>query len=150
VCPECGSPLPESGSCKAYLDEALLVEWSIPGGPGNRAHFLAVASFNLQHPAGFEREVIERLRESHAEVRAGRLRIEDLVRETRRRTNGPQRVMRGALADPSLSREHLDQRWPTSWPMTVLDVCRVEPGEYAARVEEWASATARALEGALR
>lgn len=49
-CPECGAPLPEGGSCRDNFDALLALEWEIPGGPGEIAHFYAVGSYVLQHP----------------------------------------------------------------------------------------------------
>ena len=50
VCPECGAPVPDGGSCRDHFHALLLLEAAIPGGPGALAHFYAVACYGLQHP----------------------------------------------------------------------------------------------------
>jgi len=139
TCAECGATLPESGSCQDYLHELLLLEAQVPGAPGAEPHFLAVASFNLQHPTAFVPSALIGLRQTVSDVLAGRATVDDARRRARRGASGPTRVRR--RADTVLSPE--DQlflsAWPTTWPITVLDVCRVPPEQYVESVRRWAA-----------
>ena len=139
TCPDCGAPLPESGSCQDYLHELLFLEAQVPGGPGAEPHFLAVASFNLQHPSAFLPSALMGLRQTVADVLAGRATLDDARRRARHGARGPARVRR--RADTTLSNgDRLGLRaWPTSWPITVIDVCRVPPERYVESVRRWAA-----------
>ena len=89
TCPECGAVLPDGGSCRDHFHALLLLEWDIPGGPGAMAHFLAVATYGLQHPEGmrYTAETLAGLRASVADALDGRASIDDLRRRARRATN---------------------------------------------------------------
>jgi hypothetical protein len=49
-CPECGASVRPGESCRDHFHALLALEWQVPGGPGEPAHFHAVASFLLQRP----------------------------------------------------------------------------------------------------
>ena len=118
----------------------------MPDAPGAEPHFLAVASFNLQHPATFLPSALMGLRQTVADVLAGRATVDDARRRARHGASGSTRVRR--RADTVLS--HDDQlvlrAWPTSWPITVLDVCRVPPERYVESVRRWAASIIEVLD----
>src|SRR5690606_10492339 len=112
-CPECGAPLPEGGSCRDNFDALLALEWEIPGGPGEIAHFYAVGSYVLQHPEGmnYTAEALSGLRRRMADHLRGRIDLAEIRRQNRKETDGAKRVTRraGESAVP----------WPVaSWPLT--------------------------------
>jgi hypothetical protein len=146
ACPECGSALPEAGSCQEYLHELLFLESQVPGAPGEEPHFLAVASFNLQHPSTFLPSVLMGLRQTVADVLAGRATMDDARRRARHGARGSTRVRRRADTVLSSSDQRVLQAWPTSWPLTVVDVCRVPPDRYVESVRRWATSIIEALD----
>src|SRR3954471_6146382 len=79
TCEECGAAVPDGGSCRDNLDALLLLEWQIPGGPGDLAHFHAVGTFNLQHPRSmnFTVEALTGLRAAIRDSLEGRAMIEE-------------------------------------------------------------------------
>jgi hypothetical protein len=141
TCPECGAVLPDGGSCRDHFHALLLLEWDIPGGPGALPHFLAVATYGLQHPEGmgYTAETLAGLRASVADALDGRASIDDLRRRARRATNGAIRVTRRA-GEPVV-------RWPVErWPLTVLDALNEGVEGYADRVARWARAVRATLD----
>ena len=44
ICPECGAPVPDGGSCRDHFHALLLLESEIPGGPGSLAHFYTIVT----------------------------------------------------------------------------------------------------------
>lgn len=141
VCAECGAALPESGTCLDLFHALLALEWQIPGGPSRRAHFLAVASYALQHPngMGYTREALLALRTNVADVVAGRATIDDILRRTRQQVNGSQRVIR---------REEAALRWTVDhWAVTASDVLGGGTEEYVEWTERWAQSVTDGLRG---
>jgi hypothetical protein len=145
-CPECGAALPQTGSCQDYLHELLFLEAQVPGGPGAEPHFLAVASFNLQHPSTLLPSVLMGLRRTVADVLAGRATLDDARRRARHGARGQARVRRHADTVLSSSDQLVLRAWPTSWPITVLDVCRVPPERYVESVRRWAASIIAVLD----
>jgi hypothetical protein len=146
-CPECGAPLATGATCREHLHELLLLEARVPGAPGALPHFLAVASYNLQHPSMFVPETLVGLRRTVADVLAGRATLDDARRRARAGARGSARVHRRAGEAPSESDSRLLGAWPTRWPITVADVCAAGASEYEARVRAWAASVVAALEG---
>jgi len=146
TCAECGATLPEAGSCQDYLHELLLLEAQVAGAPGAAPHFLAVASFNLQHPSAFVPSVLMGLRGTVADVLAGRATVDDARRRARYGASGPTRVRRRADTVLSPEDQLVLRAWPTTWPITVLDVCRVPPERYVESVRRWAASIIEALD----
>lgn len=142
ACPECGAHVPADATCQANLYALLALEWEIPGGPGEITHFLAVASYGLQHPEsmGYTGKTIENLRSAVADVLGGVATIADVRRRVgyaARQAGGTTR--RGDDAVP---------RWPVArWPVIVSDVSSGGIEGYGKRVEEWARATANTVRG---
>ena len=148
VCPECGAPLGEAADCRALFHELLLLEARVPGVAGEMPHFLAVASYNLQHPSAFTPVALEGLRRTVGDVLAGRATLDDARRRARTGADGATRVGRRPDDVLTEAERRVLGAWPTRWPLTVADVCRAEPGEYTARVRAWAEGTIAMLEGA--
>jgi hypothetical protein len=131
ICDECGAAVPEGGSCLDNLHALLLLEWQIPGGPGDLAHFYAVGTYNLQHPRSmnFTADAISGLRSALADSLAGRATIDEIRLRARRGAAAAGRVTRRP-GDPEV-------HWPVvAWPMTIADVLTVEAelNAYAERV----------------
>jgi ribosomal protein S18 acetylase RimI-like enzyme len=139
-CGECGAPLDGDRSCRDYFNDLLGLEWQVPGGPGGKAHFLAVASYNLQHPSAFAADLLAGLRKTLADVLAGRATVADALARARAVTDGSTRVRRRP-DDPG----DTPPGWPTSWPMTVRDVCDVPVPRYLEQVQAWATAVDSSL-----
>ena len=145
-CIECGAVLERGRECREYLHELLAVESQVPGAGGGEPHFFAVASYNLQHPSGFVPRALIGLRHSVADVLAGRADIADVLRRTRSATNGSTRVRRRADEPLTEAERELLRDWPTTWKITVRDLCTVSPEEYMEGVRAWANAVSAALE----
>ena len=148
ICPECGAPVPEGGSCRDHFHALLLLEGEIPGVAGSILHFYAVATYGLQHPdsMNYTAESLTGLRAAVADALDGRATVGDLRRRSRRDADGPRRVTRreGGAAVP----------WRRgAWPMTVADVCTAETfgtydtyEDYAGRVIRWARSVRETLD----
>lgn len=148
-CAECGATLPESGECIALFHELLALEAQVAGAPGGEPHFLAVATYNLQHPSAFMPAALAGLRRSVADVLAARATIAEVRRRAGAAARGSARVKRRE-GDPWREADHATMAlWPTRWPTTVRDVCRVAPEQYVANVSRWATNTMRTLDEAL-
>ena len=125
-CAECGasqSPL----TCRARLE--LLLAWEVDDGALRGLHFLTVASYNLQHPAGFTDEARAGLERAFRGYLEGTVTIADIRRQAAG-VNGAVRVRRR----PNEVRPRLRR-----WPMTI-DAVAVpgQPADAAARVRAWA------------
>ena len=143
LCPECGAPMPEGGSCRDNFHALLLLESMIPGGPGAVAHCYAVACYGLQHPDGmnYTADALAGLRAGVADLLDGRVTLDGLRHRTRRAVNGAVGVTRRA-GDAAVP-------WRRGrWPMTVADVLTVaaQRDAYSVQVLRWARSTREALE----
>lgn len=144
-CPECGAALAPGRTCREYFHDLLALEAEVPGGAGGEPHFFAVATYNLQHPSDFMPAALVGLRDTVADVLAGRATIADALRRARAATDGPTRVRRHADSALTDAEHELLRAWPRVWPMTVGDVVVVPPEQYAERVRDWAASTSAAL-----
>lgn len=133
------------GRCEDYFHELLALESLVPGAAGEVPHFLAVASYNLQHPLGFMPTALAGLRTTLGDVLAGRATVADARRRARYSASGPTRVRRHADQLLSEAEQASLDAWPRAWPMTVLDVCRVPPEQYVAQVRAWAESVSAML-----
>ena len=141
TCPECGAPIPKTGSCRDNFHALLLLESQVPGAPGAAPHFHAVASHALQHPdsMGFTAEALAGLRAALSDYLAGRVNLDGVRRRARQGAERSKRVTRRAGDEVA--------RWRVqSWPMTVADVCAGGAAGYAERVEQWARTIRDALD----
>ena len=132
-CPECGAEIPPDGACRDNFHALLAMEWQIPGGPGEEVHFLAVATYGLQHPdsMGFTMETLIGLRAAVADVLAGSVSMEDI--RVRMRTVAP--------ATGRVTRRPGDAtpRWTKrSWPVVITHVTAGGFEHYGQRVRGWA------------
>jgi hypothetical protein len=157
-CRHCGAPAPaEGGGCAAHFNALLALEWRVmmevlgyvvgarPGeSPGERVHFLAVASFNLQHPAAFAPAFRDGLRASLTQVLAGQKSLGALRHETRVAGNGSTRVLAQRVGNVADAPAPL-AGWPMRWSVTVADIVPVAPEDYIAAVERWARSVAAEL-----
>jgi len=149
TCAECGATLAESGECVALLHELLALEARVENAPGGVAHFLAVAAYNLQHPSTFTPSALAGLRRAVEEVLDGRTTLGDVRRRAGAAARGAARVRRRDGELPSEPDRDTLAAWPTHWPTTVLDVCRLAPEQYVDHVTRWATDTVRTLNAAL-
>ena len=140
TCEECGAMLEEGRTCRDYFHDLLALEWQVPGGPGHRGHFLAVSSYNLQHPSQFTAAMLKGLRRTFADVLAGRATIDDARARAREALEGPRRATRR----PGEALEEIGP-WPEQWPMTIRDVCNAPVSSYLEQVQKWAVAVDTAL-----
>jgi Family of unknown function (DUF5946) len=147
-CTECGATLEEGAVCRDYFHELLILEANVPGSAGADPHFFAVASYNLQHPSGFTVPTLAGLRDTLRDVLAGRATLADARRRARESVDGSTRVTRHADAPPTAAERDALATWPRMWPLTVRDVCRVEPEAYVAAVRGWAASIVATLDAA--
>lgn len=114
---------------------------SMPDGGGSRAHFLALASYGLQHPVAMEYTA-----ESLATLR-------DMVSLRLKReapTYSLRRTAKKVREQGLVTRRHGDgvaRRGAIRWPVTVLDVLRTPPGGYLDAVHRWASSVIKLMAG---
>lgn len=80
-------------------------------------------------------------------ILAGRATIGDLRRRMHYLADGPTRVLRRAGKAQPGEEEPCIGKWPTRWPLTVLDVCRVAPERHIECVRQWADAVSSTLGG---
>ena len=141
-CDECGASLRSFSSCQEHFHALLFLEAAIPGGPGELAHFYAVASYGLQHPTGMGYTVgtVLGLRSAVAEILAGSSNLEAIRK----------RVRWAAAQAGHVTRRPGDAvpAWPIhSWPMVITDVLGRGVGGYAEAAEEWAGSIIERLSG---
>jgi hypothetical protein len=151
ICAECGAALPAGGDCWTRLHELLEIETrvlpALEPEAAMRAHFCAVAAYQLQHPSRLTRETLDRLRTGVSEMTSPSARpVEHLRRELGRFAAGSKKVTRSA---PPGDRSHIDQRWPTSWSVTARDVTQRPDPEYPDAVNRWARAALADLDAAM-
>src|SRR5437588_4353795 len=98
ICPECGAPVPDGGSCRDNFHALLLLEAEVPGAPGALLHFYAVTSYGLQHPdsMNYTADALAGLRARLADVLDSRATLEETRRRVRRAADGAVRVTRRA------------------------------------------------------
>ncbi|MFG1842589.1 DUF5946 family protein [Micromonospora sp. NPDC049175] len=149
-CAECGGAVPTSGDCWTRLHELLEIETrvlpTLEPEAGMRAHFFAVATYQLQHPSRLTRETLDRLHAAVDEMTGpAPPPIAYLRRGMGRFAAGSQKVIRSAPTD----RSHIDARWPVSWSVTAQDVTERAESEYPDAVGSWAVATLADLHAAM-
>ncbi|MEU7755133.1 DUF5946 family protein [Micromonospora sp. NPDC049101] len=150
-CAECGGALPASGDCWTRLHELLEIETrvlpTLEPQVGMRAHFFAVATYQLQHPSRLTRATLDRLHAAVDEMTGPAAPpLARLRRDMGRFAAGSRKVTRSA---PPTDRSHIDRRWPVSWSVTAHDVTEGQESEYPDAVGRWAVATLADLRAAL-
>lgn len=140
-CPECGTSLQPGAECRSLFDAMLALEWQVPGGAGELAHFLAVSTYVVQHPESMAYRadalllVLAALREVLVEERS----IGEVRRRIRPALDGNGRVRRAdGDAIPT---------WPgVCWERTVRDVLDGGRANYREQVAAWARSAVRNLD----
>jgi hypothetical protein len=89
---------------------------------------------------------LEGLRRTLADVLVGRATVDDARRRARHAAAGLTRVRRRADALLTDADRATLRVWPTTWTITVRDVCRQPPERYSECVRAWATAVTTALE----
>ncbi|MUM17295.1 hypothetical protein FZI91_19500 [Mycobacterium sp. CBMA271] len=145
-CPECGATLPDSGRCWDRVHQLLEVEAQAlqDSTDGRRAHFYAIATYQLQHPSRLTAPAVAELRVQLARMLTAEVPIAELREDVRRNVRGL-KVTNPAPTDIS----HVDSRWPRRWMITAADVVARPPTEYMVAVRDWADATRETLNAAL-
>jgi hypothetical protein len=139
-CLECGAPLPDSGDCRDHFHTLLYLESEIPETAGSILHFYAVACYVLQHPDSFNytADTLAGLRANLADALDGRATVAELRRRACQ-ADGPMRITRRPGDD--------EVPWHRShWPVTVVDVCFVEPEHYVEQLLRWAHSVRETLD----
>lgn len=141
-CPECGAPVgPGASSCRENFEALLALEWEIPGGPGEVAHFFAVATYGIQHPGsmGYTANTVEGLVGAVRSVLAGTTTMEDVRRNVRKAATAAGRITR--RGDEPIPHHPVGE-----WPINVTDVLAGGTAEYAERVSDWAASVIDVLD----
>jgi hypothetical protein len=150
LCVECGAPMPTSGDCWTRVHELLEIETRVLPGlepeSGLRAHFYAIATYQLQHPFRVAADALAALRSAVTEMLADDARPTAQLRRDIGRTVGRGKVTR--QAEPG-DRSHIDPRWPRTWSMTAADVVAAPDAAYPEAVVRWASKTVADLDDVL-
>lgn len=149
-CVECGAELPPSGDCWTRVHELLDVEnralLRIDGETAKRAHFFAIASYQLQHPSRLTPAATEGLRSGVREMLGPDAPPIDAFRRNVGRRIAGTKVGRKAATD---DRHHVHPKWPRRWSVTVVDVLARPDDDYPQAVTAWASACLGELDAAL-
>lgn len=145
ACAECGAPQPAGGGCRDCFEALLAFEAERPA-VFAAVHHITVATYFLQHPAGYGGEVLTAWRRLIAAALAGAATTRELQRRVGRQFAGERRVRDGGTEIPA--------GWPRSWPVTVADVLTPlaslpSDDEYVARARAWAASAAETLDAAL-
>jgi len=151
VCPECGATLPDSGDCWTRVHQLLEIETRVLPGldseHGMRAHFFAIASYQLQHPFRVGADTLPVLRDSvRRALGPSAPPIAHIRHEMgRHMTSG---AKAGRMAAPG-DRSHVDPAWPREWTVTAEDVLAGSEQDYPQAVRSWAASTVDDLDRAL-
>lgn len=130
TCPECGAPRVAGMGCWEQL--GALLAWEAHDPALSAAHFLTVASYNLQHPAQFSEPALAGLRAGLIDHLDHGVPVAELRRRAGRAFGGAQRVLR-----PAAERQPMLRRWR----VTIADVYLPDlPAGAAERVRGWAAA----------
>jgi Family of unknown function (DUF5946) len=143
-CAQCGAADSGGQTCRSRLDTLLSIELEFPPAFG-AVHHLTVACYSLQHPAGYVGAALAMWRQMLAQSLDGLATTKGLLREARRRFEGPARVREKNAVPPPW--------WPTTWPLTTADALpRVgEPATaqgHIDRVRRWAASIRATLDAA--
>lgn len=136
TCPECGAPAVNGMNCFEQL--GWLIGWEQRDPDLAALHFVTVASYNLQHAAQFQPDVLARLREAFIAHLDRGLPASEIRRRMGSAYAGSARVLR-----PESERRPVLRRWP----MTIADVYLPDQPDGAAdRVRAWAASIRAELE----
>ncbi|RLV55703.1 hypothetical protein D9V41_09570 [Aeromicrobium phragmitis] len=149
-CTECGAVLPPSGDCWTRVHELLEIENRvlprIDAETAKRAHYFAIASYQLQHPSRLTPSAADGLLNGLRDMlSAGAPPIDAFRRAVGRQMAGTKVGRDAAVGD----RHHVHPDWPRRWGVTAVDVLARPDDAYPQAVTEWASACLRELDVAL-
>jgi hypothetical protein len=139
-CDECGASLGAADSCQEHFHALLLLESEVPGGPGNVAHFYAIASYGVQHPGsmGYTAATLSGLHAALCDMVRGTADLSDIRRRARYAAVKAGRVTRRP-GDGT-------PEWGTiRWPVTVVDVLEKGVEGYRESVASWARSIVEAV-----
>jgi len=141
-CNQCGATHDDGADCESCFHALLAYENERPAAFG-AVHHLTVATYYLQHPAGYTYEALTHWRELVGKALNG-ARIRELRELSGRRFQGAKRVREPGSTPPAW--------WPAAWPVTIQDVfvpgTTVDVDIYVQRAREWATATLATLNAA--
>jgi len=134
TCPECGASVPAGGACRDNFHALLALEWDVPGGAGETAHFYAVSAYILRHPVSmsYKVESLAWLRSAVTSALAGEVSTDDL---RRRAQDGRKDYGHVTRRDGDPVPNWLREQWST----TVVDVLGCGVDGYGDRVRAWAA-----------
>ncbi len=144
ACAQCGAGISDGDTCRTRFDALLAIELAFPPAFG-AVHHLTVACYSLQHPEGYVGAALAMWRQMLAQSMDGVATPKELLREARRRFEGPARVREKNAVPPAW--------WPTTWPLTAADA--LPPASESAgaqghidRVRRWAASVRATLDAA--
>ena len=141
-CNQCGATHDDGADCESCFHALLAYENERPAAFG-AVHHLTVATYYLQHPAGYTHEALTHWRELVGKALNG-ARIRELRELSGRRFEGAKRVREPGSPPPAW--------WPAAWPVAIQDVfvpgTTVDVDIYVQRAREWAKATLATLNAA--
>jgi hypothetical protein len=144
-CEQCGAAFDDGGDCLSCFHALLAYENERPAAFG-AVHHLTVATYYLQHPAGYTHETLAHWREILARSLDGTATVGKLRDLAGRRFAGTKRVREDGQSPPDW--------WPHVWPRTIQSVftpdTNVEVDTYVLRAREWARETRATLDAAHR
>jgi hypothetical protein len=139
-CDQCGAVHDDGADCEQCFHALLAYENERPAAFG-AVHLLTVATYYLQHPAGYTREALAHWRELIAKSLGGAS-VRELRELSGKRFAGSKRVRTDGMAAPSW--------WPRDWPITIQAVFTpdtdVDVDTYVDRARAWAAETIRTLD----
>ncbi|MDF2556775.1 MAG: hypothetical protein K0R71_603 [Bacillales bacterium] len=128
ICPECGAPEQEGLDCWGQLGG--LISWEYDDPDLLAEHFKTVACYNMQHPAMFQDNALEGLKQVFIEHLDNNLPISEIRKRMGKANEGTNRV---------LKKEHEREMVLRNWPMTIDKVyIPGQPEGAAQRVRDWA------------
>jgi hypothetical protein len=140
-CSQCGAISSSESACLRCFQDLLAFENERPN-VFAAVHHLTVATYSLQHPAGYARAALDAWRSLLADSLKGTP-LAMLRDRLGKQFAGSKRVREPGATAP--------EGWPTEWPMRVQDVFDpAQPAptesEYIARATAWAKATVQTLD----
>ena len=142
-CNQCGAAHDDGADCESCFHALLAYENERPAAFG-AVHHLTVATYYLQHPAGYTLEALAHWREIVSLALEGRASIRELRELSGKRFAGAKRVREPGASAPAW--------WPTTWPLGIQSVftpgLELDVDSYVGRAREWGEATRRALDEA--
>ena len=144
-CNQCGAVYDDGADCESCFHALLAYENERPAAFG-AVHHLTVATYYLQHPAGYTHEALAHWREILALSLDGTATVRDLRDLAGRRFAGSRRVREKNAAAPNW--------WPTGWSKTIQSVftpdTTIDVDTYVDRAREWGRETRATLDAVHR